>query len=142
MSVLVNCTRDHDDRDKCIAEEKGKKYTLCNTSKFVIRKVKVDGCFPQEVNEKRCDYLMIIESINRAIFIELKGAALTQAVRQLSSTINFLKQELQGYQIDARIIGNGNVPRLRVTTDYRCLAKEIKPNGTIIIRTNSYSEEI
>ena len=143
MSLLVKCTCHCDDRNECVVAEEGKKYTLYNASKVIIRKIKVDGCFPQPANEKRCDYLMTVESMRRAIFIELKGAGLARAVRQLHSTILLIKKELQGYQIDARIVGNGSVPKLKITPDYRNLAKEvISTKGTIGIRTNFYPETI
>ena len=143
MSLLNKCTCYCDDRKECVAEAEGKKYTLYNESKVVIRKIKVDGCIPQSTHEKRCDYLMTVENMRRAIFIELKGGGLLRAVRQLYSTIIFIKKEVAGYQIDARIVGNGNVPKLRITPDYRNLAKEvISTNGTIGIRTNFYPETI
>jgi hypothetical protein len=52
-----------------------------------------------------------------------------------------VKSELRGYDLAARIVGNGSVPRLRPTPEYRKLAAEIGP-GNIIVRTNFYSEEI
>jgi hypothetical protein len=143
MNILIQCSCYCDERSECVAEEAGKKYVLYNKSKNIVRKVKVDGCFPQGQNEKTCDYLMTIEKIQRAIFIELKGGGLTKAVKQLNSTIGYLEKELKEFKLDARIVGNGDVPKLRITPEYRDLAKKVlATKGSIVIRTNICEETI
>ncbi|MGB8193047.1 MAG: hypothetical protein WCF67_14055 [Chitinophagaceae bacterium] len=145
MSVLLDkCTEQYDKRNEFVAYEKGKTYKLYNRSKLTIRKVKVDVCFPQGLNERRCDYLMSCEEIKRAIFIELKGGGLTRALEQIYSTIIYIKADLNNYRFDARIVGKGDVPGFINLPDYKKLKKEIFNSGGTIERAtnNYYSEEI
>ena len=144
MSLIPEkCVECHDERRECVAYENGKKYTLVNSQGFKIKKVKVDKCLLQKKGDKRCDYLMSIEEKKRVIFIELKGGRFSDAVKQLCATIVYLRSEFKGYQIDARIVGRGDVPGIISTPDYRRLEREIGPNGTIKRATNNiYSENI
>lgn len=144
MSLILDKCIEFDEKRKiCIAYEKGKTYRLTNNSSYKIRKVKVDNCLPQNKGEKRCDYLMEISSIKRVIFIELKGGDLAHALKQLNSAIIYLKTEFRNYQLDARIIGSRDVPGFINIPEFRKLAKEILPNGTIERGTNKdYSENI
>lgn len=145
MNVIEACTEYKEVRKVCIAEENGKVYRLENKSGVEVRKVKVDKCFPHEPGEKRCDYLMVIDTnnIKRAIFIELKGGALTEALKQIYQSINYLKDEFQHFQIDARIIGSRDVPGFINTSNYLRLFKILRPNGRIERSTTKfYSENI
>lgn len=143
--ILDQCTEYYDNRRICIAEENRKMYRLQNISGFKIQKVKVDNCFPQKIGEKRCDYLMAIDTeyLKRAIFIELKGGALNDALEQLYETIIYLKEEFRNYQVDARIVGSRDVPGFMNTPNYLKLSREIRPKGTIKRSTNKmFSESI
>ncbi|MEP7251097.1 MAG: hypothetical protein ABI683_01920 [Ginsengibacter sp.] len=142
--IPIKCVEHNDERKICVAEENGKKYQLFNKSGVTIKKVKVDKCLPQKANEKRCDFLIEAKEHKRVIFIELKGGDLNKAVIQILSSIVYLKNEFGNYKIDARIIGSKDVPDLKITPNYRKLAKEILPtNGTIERGTNNiYTESI
>lgn len=145
MSIITaNCIEFKDRRKKAIAYENKKKYVLVNNSRIEVRKVKVDKCLAQKIGEKRCDFLMDIEELNRVFFIELKGGDLNKAVNQIYSTILFLKSEFMNFRIDARIVGSRDVPEFKNTPDYKKLAKEVLPTkGTIEIGTNNiYTENI
>lgn len=147
MSLIPEkCIEFNDDRKICIETENGKTYKLNNVSKFRIRKVKVDKCLQQQEGEKRCDYLMNIEeeSLRRAIFIELKGGGLTAALKQVYSTVIYLKSEFKNHQLDVRIVGSKDVPGFIDASDYRKLAKELLLTGGKIERAtnNIYSENI
>ncbi len=145
MSLILNkCVEFDEERKICIAFEKGKTYRLNNNSSYKIRKVKVDKCIAQDIGEKRCDYLMEIKSIERVIFIELKGGDLAHALRQLFSAITLLKKEFGNFQIDARIVGSRDVPGFISLPDYLKLEKEIRfTKGKIERATNNiYSENI
>ncbi|HXT85350.1 MAG TPA: hypothetical protein VN704_13665 [Verrucomicrobiae bacterium] len=130
-------------RKICTAYEKGKIFKLINNSDYRVKKVKVDNCIPNN-GEKRCDYLMEIKSINRVIFIELKGGDLTHALKQIHNTILHLKPDFKHYQIDARIVGSKDVPGFINLPYYLKLESEIrKTNGKIIRGTNNiYTENI
>ena len=144
MSLIpTKCIQSYDERKICVAFEKGKTYKLNNNSNHKIKKVKVDGCIVGIVGEK-CDYLMEIKSIERVIFIELKGGDLVHALKQLHTSILYLKAEFKNYQIDARIVGSKDVPGFISLPFYRKLDIEIrKHKGRIIRATNNiYTENI
>lgn len=143
MSLIPNeCVEFDEKRKICIAFENGKTYKLNNNSNYKIRKVRVDKCIAQKMGEQRCDFLMEIKIIKRVIFIELKGGDLVHALRQIYSTITYLKKEFENYQTDARIVGSGDVPGFINVPDYRRLLRELLPDGTILTRTNIYTENI
>ena len=144
MSLIpINCIQYFDERKICIAFEKGKTYKLNNNSNHKIKKVKVDKCM-FDLGEKRCDYLMQIERIERVIFIELKGGDLVHALKQIYTTIVYLRAEFKNYRIDARIVGSKDVPGFISLPFYRKLDIEIrKHKGQIIRATNNiYIENI
>lgn len=139
MSLIPNsCVEFDDNRATCIAFENGKTYRLENSLRVKIRKIKVDKCLKQKEGQRRCDYLIIINDlkIKRAIFIELKGGALNEAIKQIYETINFLKDEFVGFKLDARIVGSKDVPNFITTPHYRKLARLVLPNGSILRSTN------
>ncbi len=142
--IPAKCVEHNDKRKICVAEENGKKYQLFNKSGITIKKVKVDKCLQQKANEKRCDFLMEAKKLKRVFFIELKGGDLNKAVNQIYSSIVYLKNEFKNYKIDARIVGSKDVPDIKITANYKKLAKEILPkNGTIERGTNNiYTESI
>ena len=82
------------------------------------------------------------EKLKRAIFIELKGGGLSDALKQLYATIIYLKEEFKGYRRDVRIVGSKDVPGFINLPDYRKLAKEVFPTGGTIERgtNNIYTE--
>ncbi len=145
MNLIPNeCIEFDEERKICIAIENGKIYKLNNVSGFKIRKVKVDNCILQKPEDRKCDYLMEIKSVGRVIFIELKGGDLVHALKQLFSSISYLKSEFINYQIDVRIVGSRDVPGFINTPDYLRLFKIVRPtNGLIKRSTNKiYSENI
>jgi hypothetical protein len=145
MSLIPGkCIEYNEERKACVVSERGKSYRLNNESGFKVRTVKIDKCLQQKEGEKRCDYLMDIDhkKLKRAIFIELKGGGLSDALKQLYDTIIYLKDEFKGHQRDARIVGSKDVPGFISLPDYRKLAKEVLPSGGTIVRgtNNIYSE--
>ncbi len=134
-----------------VASEKGKKYELINESKFHIRKIRVDNCLPNLHGSKQCDFLFSIDHDiskqlpflgKQVIFIELKGGDLKSAVRQLYTTILHLREEFDGYRINARIVGSRDVPDLKNTSDYLKLARLVKQfSGNVDRSTNKFYSE-
>jgi len=145
-SKLADCVPKYcDDRKECVAIEKGKKYKLINDSRHVIKSIKLDECLADKIGERICDYLMHIDNkeLKRAIFVELKGGDLNSALKQLYSTVTYLKSEFTNHKMDARIVSSRDVPNIASTPDYRKLAREIIPTGGNIDRgtNNIYTEK-
>lgn len=146
MSLIQSkCVQFEDDRKICVAEENGKKFELKNNSGLIIKKIKVNFWLAQEVNEKRCDFLMSIDRINKPVvfFIELKGGDLVEAVKQLLDSVIFLKEEFRNYVINARIIGSRDVPGFVNTPAYKKLGALVEQfNGSIKRSTNKIMSEL
>lgn len=144
MSLIPSkCIVFDEERKVCIVVENGKVYKLNNKSNYKVKKIKVDNCIPDH-GEKRCDYLMEIKSINRVIFIELKGGDLGHALKQILATINYLKAEFENYRIDVRIVGSRDVPGFINLPSFIKLKGVIyKSKGKILRGTNKiYIENI
>lgn len=89
----------------------GKTFALSNPSKSVVDVTKVDGC--AITIGIRCDYLYCLES-TREIFVELKGADIKKAVRQIAATVpqlSSVKKELR-----AGVVVASRVPRADTAT--------------------------
>jgi hypothetical protein len=144
--ILEKCIKSHDNRPENVVRENGKEYKLINLSGFKIKTVKVDSCLGQGVGEKRCDYLMHVDEkqCKRTIFIELKGGALVDALKQLYSTAIYLKEDFKGCRLDGRIVGKGNVPNFKNIPDYKKLFKLLTTSGgDLKVGTNRfYSEKV
>jgi hypothetical protein len=143
MSLISEkCIDFKDNRKECVASENGKTFKLENKSEHVVRKVKVDKCIPQAEGEARCDFLMNVDEKRIVYFFELKGGDLRKALKQITDTIEYLKFEFSNFIFEARIVGSGNVPKLKAVTAYKNLAKLVLPtNGEIIYRTNKFHTE-
>jgi hypothetical protein len=140
--ILEKCIEYNDNRKECIATENGKTFKLENKSGLIVRKVKVDKCLAQKVEEGRCDFLMNVDEKRIVYFIELKGGDLRKGLKQIIDTIEYLNSEFTNFIFEARIVGSGNVPRLKTIIAYKNLAKLVLPtNGKIIYRTNKFHTE-
>jgi len=97
-------------------------------------------------SEKRCDFLFSIdhEARRTVFFVELKGGALSKALQQLLESIKYLIKEFAGYNIEARIVGSRDVPRLTSLPEYRELLVLVNNNnGTLVRATNNiYTEKV
>ncbi len=119
-------------------------YILRNLNRKVISEYIIDLCvlknFP---DDEKCDYAYVVENAESAdgYFIELKGANITKAMRQLSSSINHLKSNITGV-IKARIICSKfhKAPIIRQTNDYLQLRKLTK--GDFIIQSRQLTDSV
>lgn len=145
MSLIPDkCILHFDSRSECVAFEKGKTYKLLNASKYKIKKVRIDNCILQNEGQRRCDYLLSIDddNIRKVFFVELKGERLIDAVKQIHSTITYLKEEFKGFQLEARIVGSKDVPNIKNNPHYLKLKKIVDSSGGNIKRaTNKYYSE-
>ena len=62
--------------------ENNKKFELKNNSVSFVR-VKIDGGVEQNTSNKKCDYLIIKETEDIEIFVELKGENIQNAYKQI-----------------------------------------------------------
>lgn len=81
---------------KVVVQENRSKFEVVNCNRVEVRKVEVDGCLINDHREK-CDWIISIDSINKALFIELKGCDVDKAISQLKSTLEHTKAKYQSF---------------------------------------------
>ncbi|MCX4338279.1 MAG: hypothetical protein OSJ72_01415 [Lachnospiraceae bacterium] len=138
------CVVYQDSRTNAACEEKGKRYNLVNDKRFTITLFHVDGgMIFGEPDVKKCDFLYIVDDLEKptAIFVELKGKDIYQAIRQVKETIDRYGTTLQR-RIYARIVCNA-VPRLYNDPSISKLRKELmkRYNGNLNISEKNKDEK-
>lgn len=142
-----DCIVYRDSRTNAVCEEKGKRYNLVNDRGNVVTLFHVDGgMIFGEPDMKKCDFLYVVYDLENptAIFVELKGKDIYQAVRQIKETVDQYGPVLQR-RVCARIVCNA-VPRLYNDPNIGNLRKELmkRYSGTLHIfeknKDEKYSE--
>lgn len=142
MKPLDECIIFDDTRSNPSVSEEGKTFTLLNNGKKKVKCIEIDGCVYNEATTK-CDYLMVVEDISKAFFIELKGTDVEKGIQQLYVTVNGLKSHFTDYVLEARISNKGTTPDVKTRKTYIDLAKIIFPTGgDILIRKTPFIEQI
>jgi len=115
MKLNGDCIRYTGDKKDCCVTEKGKTFRLINNHQFVITVFEVDSCLIKDNNEKKCDFLLLVDKKQecRAYFVELKGTDLTGAIQQVLNSINILYKSLHEHKIYARIVGKRVTPNIK-----------------------------
>ncbi len=100
------------------ASEHGRRTRLDLPDHFTVERAKVDGCWCQDGDPERVDYLFSVASsqgngIQRAVLIELKGRHFEKALTQIDSTLKRLT----------------SLPAWRGTADMKTFAFVVLANG-------------
>lgn len=82
---------------KIVVQEKRSKFEVINRNRIELKKVEVDGCLITD-NKEKCDWIISIDSMNKALFIELKGCDVDKAISQLKSTLEHTKDKYKNYE--------------------------------------------
>lgn len=88
-----------------VCKEKGRSFSLINNSNYFVQKVRVDGKLITAGN--KCDYAIDAsknEITDKIFLIELKGADLSHACKQIHETYNYFKEHYQTHYYLFRII--------------------------------------
>ena len=109
------------------AKEKKCTYRLINKSDKRFCKVKIDGCYIKE--GKKCDYLIIDCERNDFYFIELKGSHLLTAIEQISQTISYFANDLDGTVYARVVLTRVSVPNIANNPKILKLEKRLKKLG-------------
>lgn len=123
-----------------ISKDKGSsRRHIAHTNGCDITQYRIDGNVITQGN--KCDYLVMNETDKIAYFIELKGADLGWAAKQLSATVEqFGKNFAQQYQIRLRIVASKCKTQEIETTEFRRFRKKWK--NTLKYATNVIEEVI
>lgn len=126
-----DCASCNENKD-IVARENRSEYRLINLYKEKICKVKIDGCYIQE--GKKCDYLILRCTKKVAYFIELKGCLMLDAVDQITSTIDAMKNTVNKFEsVNGRIVlTKVSVPNIKNNPKILRLEKKLKAlNGNL-----------
>jgi len=99
MNFINDCIEIKTDK-KIKCEENHRKIIFNNPNRIKVKKILVDNC--QITSGKRCDYLVIYQSIEN--FIELKGSDISIVFKQLKETIKVLGND--SFQRNSYIISS------------------------------------
>lgn len=83
MPLLKDCIQIHAKR-RFVLEENRSRVNFDNPSTHKIKQVTVDGC--AITSGPRCDYLINVDTLDKSVFVELKGADVERAVVQLTAS--------------------------------------------------------
>jgi len=128
-----------------VSEEKGMKHTANNTRLCNVRQFQIDGgIIPvTDTTTIRCDYLVLNDNNCNAYFIELKrSGSISEAIAQIQTSIEMLKNELPNYIYHGRIIGNSihGIQDSKTIDKKRAHIKKYK--GNIQHKTRNLTENI
>ncbi|MCL2623533.1 MAG: hypothetical protein FWD31_07705 [Planctomycetaceae bacterium] len=98
-------------RSEVVCKENRIQYKLKNSQKHEIAKIKVDGgVFPPVASKthehKKCDFLLVNCDQLFGILVELKGTDCSTAIKQITDTLDLIKNTLiqhQLMQVHARV---------------------------------------
>ena len=138
----VECSRN----SNLVAKDKKQKrsYRIENTLRKEVCKVALDGCYIDDSESKRCDFLFVVCANQDCYFVELKGKHLLEAVQQIEATITHFPAQLDG-RIFARIVVSKVSHPQALETDARVtkLRKRLKQlGGNLIYTSGSHTDMI
>lgn len=83
-----------------VVAEKGRKFTVIAPKDSTCEKIKVDGGLITSDRKKKCDWAIKVSSdgVGHFFFVELKGADLMYAIKQLEATIGQLSDIYKGIE--------------------------------------------
>lgn len=91
---------------RIISRDRNSQRHHCGINKYgaYVTHYRIDGVVI--VKGKKCDFLLINEDKKTAYLIEIKGADLSEAARQLAGTEEALSEQLSGYSVHYRIVAS------------------------------------
>lgn len=110
LNSMESPFKDHiifaDRRKKAVALENKRRYCGLNIHSKQLFMHKVDGGLISDPSGNKCDFLLLSsdETNHSAYFIELKGADFLHAVDQILSTYHELKNNLEDYNLNGRVV--------------------------------------
>lgn len=143
-SFPQDCVLGNDRRKIFAFSENNKTYRANNPEEKVGCMLQIDGKLIKSSDQKKCDNGLLVED-GRFFLIELKGVDVASACKQLTKTLDDLKQMYKAYSFDyyGRIVARKGVPmvnteRQRAEMQFRSTNK----NKKLVIRENKYEEDI
>lgn len=140
------CTQCNENRLH-VASENRREYRLENPSQVRICKVRIDGCFLADSQEKKCDFLFIICESGDSYFVELKGRHLLEGIEQIATTLDHFASQIRENhgRVFARIVVTEVHRPKAIENDVRIirLRKQLKQSGgDLVYQSRRYTDVI
>ncbi|MEM8614550.1 MAG: hypothetical protein AAGF93_21240 [Cyanobacteria bacterium P01_H01_bin.105] len=144
MSQLLN---------ECLSSKSGKSaliplrenrscFRIRNPEKLVVQVYEVDGCLLKKDSDGlRCDYLVLINSKDLEIFVELKGCDIDKAVKQLENSIRKLSCNVKYLDKECFIISTRS-PKADTSTQKAKLSFKKKYNAKLTVKNRVFEYQI
>lgn len=94
---------------KSVAEENGRKLTLTGSKNFCL--LRVDGCWIDDSEQQKCDFIMFCCDSKRAFITEIKGKDIVKACEQIEHTCQSLPSEVRNTYQSVGCIVASRVPK-------------------------------
>ena len=96
-----------DHASKIVSKDRknNQKHIANNIDGSSVTQYQIDGVVITS-SQPRCDFLVMNDDKKDAYLIELKGSDISKAVIQLEATASVLRSQLNGYDINYRIVHN------------------------------------
>lgn len=143
-----NCLDFSDDRSIVVLKDKRSKskseYRAENNNKKNLVCLRVDGCLITNIDGKKCDYLLLISDEKIAHFIELKGGGISDAIKQLTNSVNQIMPHLKKheYQIAFAKVSLSKTPKILPAKDWLDLRRLMQTYNGDAFRQNSPYQDI
>lgn len=143
-SFSDDCVLSNDNRSVFAFDEKGKSYKANNINSKVGCRLQIDGKLIATTTQKKCDNGLLVDD-GSFFLIELKGEDVTSACKQLTKTLEELKQMYKAYPFEyyGRIVARKGIPM--ANTERQRAEKQFcstTNNKRLVIRENKYEEDI
>lgn len=123
-----------------VCEEGQSKFTLLISCEAFVYKVKLDnGYFSNNDGNKKCDFMLIEDNKEVAIYIELKGKELAIAYQQILSSANYFEKE-KYYKINKKYccVVNSKINAIEKNSiKIRRLEKDMARNKIIVLKSTN-----
>ncbi|HDZ5018445.1 TPA: hypothetical protein RTG91_001269 [Campylobacter jejuni] len=130
----------YENKQTIVCEEKQSKFALLIYCEAFVYKVKLDnGYFSNNVGNRKCDFMLIENNKEIAIYVELKGKDLATAYKQILSSANHLERE-ENYKINKKYccVVNSKINAIdKNSIKIRRLEKDIIKNKITILNSTN-----
>jgi hypothetical protein len=92
----------------------------------------------------KCDNLLLFIDDRQAVFIELKGVDVPQALEQINNAVKLIGKDLSDFDWHGRVIASSGIPNIMNEPKYKNLWKILKNhnlNATLKVRENKQVEK-
>ena len=125
---------------RIVLRENRSKFELINSEKLQVEKIKVDGCLISDARP-RCDWVLVSNEKNKALYVELKGCEIDRAIEQLKSTLTYTRERYSNYNKKCFVVST-RVPKHGSSMRRRCLDFYNKTKVTLCVKNVQSIEEL